>query len=225
MSARAEALPQSPAPTAVQRALRARLLATLAGLRDCRLVIEDAAGTQVLGTPAADPAHTLHARVRVHDPDFYRQAALNGSVGAGEAYMDGLWDCDDSGSSPGQGLVALVRILVRNRDRLDAMETGTARLGGALMRIAHVFTRNTRAGSRRNIAAHYDLGNALYRLFLDENLMYSSAIYADASDTLEDASTRKLERICQKLDLPPRNNSLVLWISENKNLLSYIGEF
>ena len=116
MNTSAQAIVATTAPTALQRILRARLLATLGGLRDCRLVVEDAEGTQVLGTPAADPEQTLYARVRVHDPDFYRQVALNGSVGSGEAYMDGLWDCDD--------LVALVRILVRNRDRLDAMETG-----------------------------------------------------------------------------------------------------
>lgn len=200
MSARAESLPQAPtsAPNAMQRLLRGRLLATLGALRDCRLVLDDALGTQVLGTPAADAAQTLQAHVRVHDPDFYRQVALNGSVGAGEAYMDGAWDCDN--------LVALVRILVRNRGRLDAMETGPARLGGALMRLAHAFTRNTRAGSRRNIAAHYDLGNDLYRLFLDDNLMYSSAIYAGDDDTLEAASERKLARICAKLDLQPHHH-------------------
>ena len=125
-------------------------------------------------------------------------AALNGSVGAGEAYMDGHWDCDD--------LVALVRILVRNRDRLDALERGPARLGGAIMRGWHSLMRNTRAGSRRNIAAHYDLGNDLFKLFLDESMMYSSAIYMDESESLEVAAKRKLDRICQKLDLKPHHH-------------------
>ncbi|NEL81725.1 MAG: SAM-dependent methyltransferase, partial [Xanthomonas perforans] len=74
---------------------------------------------------------------------------------------------------------ALMRLLLRNRERLDAMETGTARLGGWAMRSLHAFARNTRSGSRRNIAAHYDLGNPLFRLFLDENLMYSSAIFVE----------------------------------------------
>ena len=183
---------------ALQRTLRTRLLRTMDGLRDCRLVFEDAVETRVLGQPAPDAADTLHAHVRVRHPDFYRQVALNGSVGAGEAYMDGAWDCDD--------LVALVRILVRNRDRLDAMENGFARMGGLAMKLAHAFTRNTRAGSRRNIAAHYDLGNDLYRLFLDENLMYSSAIFADEHESLEVASTRKLDRICDKLGLQPQHH-------------------
>ncbi len=184
-------------PSTVERVLRKRLLETLGGLRDCRVVIEDAGETFVLGEPAARPADTLHAHLRIHDAGFYRMAALNGSVGAGEAYMERLWDCDD--------LVALVRILVRNRDRLDAMESGMARLGGWLMRGLHVLTRNTRKGSRRNIAAHYDLGNPLFQLFLDDNLMYSSAIFEQENESLEAASTRKLERICEKLRLGPEH--------------------
>lgn len=183
--------------TMVERILRKRLLETLDGLRDCRVVIEDADGTIVLGEAAASPT-TLQAHLRVHHPAFYRMAALNGSVGAGEAYMDGLWECDD--------LVALVRILVRNRDRLDAMETGTARLGGWLMQGLHLLSRNTRTGSRRNIAAHYDLGNALFKLFLDDNLMYSSAIYEQEGESLEVAATRKLDRICTKLGLGPEHH-------------------
>lgn len=181
--------------SAVERVTRSRLLAALQGLTECELVLEDASGTQTLGTPAADPRDTLHARMRIHDPAFFRMVALNGSVGAGEAYMDGLWACDD--------LVALVRILVRNRDRLDAMETGLARVGGWAMQAWYAFCRNTVAGSRRNIAAHYDLGNDLFKLFLDENLMYSSALYERADDTLDVASTRKLDRICRKLALQP----------------------
>ena len=184
-------------PSTVERILRKRLLETLGGLRDCRVVIEDAGETHVLGGPAARPADTLHAHLRIHDAAFYRMAALNGSVGAGEAYMEGLWDCDD--------LVDLVRILVRNRDRLDAMESGTARLGGWLMRGLHALSRNTRKGSRRNIAAHYDLGNPLFQLFLDDNMMYSSAIFEQENESLEVASTRKLERICEKLRLGPEH--------------------
>ena len=177
----------------LDRLLRTRLLRQMAGLRDSRLRIVDALGDATLGTPSDDPAHTLHATVHVHDAAFYRQIAGNGSVGAGEAYMDAAWTCDDP--------VGLMRMLVRNRDLLDAMETGLARLGGWAMRAWHALNRNTRDGSRRNIAAHYDLGNDFFRLFLDANLMYSSALYARDDDTLEAASTRKLERICEKLAL------------------------
>jgi cyclopropane-fatty-acyl-phospholipid synthase len=182
----------------LERVLRGRLLAQLRELRDCQLRLVDADGDLVLGRAAIDPADTLHATIRVRDPGFYRQVASNGSVGAGEAYMDGLWDCND--------LVSLVRILVRNRDRLDAMETGFARLGGFAMRLWHALQRNTRGGSRRNIAAHYDLGNELFALFLDQNLMYSSAIFASPNESLEVAQRRKLERICRKLELSPSDH-------------------
>lgn len=120
---------------------------------------------------------------------------MNGSVGVAESYMDGHWVCDD--------LVTLVRIFVRNRDILDSIETGTARIGQWLMRLKHGFRKNTEAGSRRNISEHYDLSNQLFRLFLDPSLMYSSAIYQNAEESLEVASQRKLDRICQKLDLKP----------------------
>jgi cyclopropane-fatty-acyl-phospholipid synthase len=94
-------------------------------------------------------------------------------------------------------------LLVRNRDMLDGMENGLARLGGLAMRGWHAMRRNTLAGSRKNIAAHYDLGNNFFELFLSPDLMYSSAIWTDPDDTLEIASQRKLERICRKLDLKP----------------------
>lgn len=178
---------------ALDRLLRTRLLRQMAALRDSQLRIVDALGEVTLGMPARTPQDTLHATVHVFDASFYRQVAVNGSVGAGEAYMDAAWTCDDP--------VALMRMLVRNRDLLDAMETGLARLGGWAMRALHALNRNTRDGSRRNIAAHYDLGNDFFRLFLDENLMYSSAIYTRADDTLEAASTRKLDAICAKLAL------------------------
>src|SRR3546814_12983467 len=81
------------------------------------------------------------------------------------------------------------------------MEGGSARFAGWLLKAWHQLRRNTPTGSRRNIAAHYDLGNPLFRLFLAENLMYSAAIFADANESLEIAATRKLARTCEKLDL------------------------
>jgi cyclopropane-fatty-acyl-phospholipid synthase len=181
--------------TWVDRMLRERVLGQLRGLRECALLVREGGQSMAVAgpAPAAGASEALRACVRIHDPAFYRRLALNGSVGAAEAYMDGLWDCDE--------LVALVRILVRNRDRLDAMERGPARVGGALMRAWSALRRNTHAGSRRNIAAHYDLGNDFFRLFLDDNMMYSSALFADEHESLEVASSRKLERICQKLQL------------------------
>jgi cyclopropane-fatty-acyl-phospholipid synthase len=179
---------------AFDRFLRQRLIAQMGQLRHGRLTLRDALGTIALGE-AADADTDLQIHIDVDDAGFYRAVAANGSVGAGEAYMDGHWRCAD--------LVALVRLLVRNRDLLDGMETGLARLGGWAMRVWHERRRNTRTGSRRNISAHYDLGNDFFSLFLSPDLMYSSAIWASDDDTLDAASTRKLDRICRKLDLKP----------------------
>ena len=177
---------------ALDRFLRERLCARLDELRGGQLHLHDALGDRRLGEPTRAEG-ALRAGLRVHDPAFYRALAANGSVGAGEAYIDGHWDSDD--------LVALVRLLVRNRELLDGLERGSARLGGLAMRALHALRRNSRDGSRRNISAHYDLGNEFFRLFLDENLMYSSAMFASPADSLELASERKLRRICEKLDL------------------------
>src|ERR1700742_1786595 len=98
---------------AADKLLRTRLLRQMANLRDSQLRLVDAMGDSVLGTPATDDSTTLRATVWVNDPAFYRFVAANGSVGAGEAFMDGLWQCDD--------LVTLMRMLVRSRDLLDAM--------------------------------------------------------------------------------------------------------
>jgi len=183
-----------PRATAMDRFLRTRLLASLSGLQRGTLTLRDPLGHELLGQQRAD-ADDPHARIHANDMRLYRALAMNGSVGAAEAYADGAWHSDD--------LVALVRLLVRHRDLLDGMETGTARLGGAAMRLWHRLRENTREGSRRNIAAHYDLGNAFFELFLSEDLMYSSALWAGANDTLEAASTRKLDVICRKLGLQP----------------------
>lgn len=182
---------ESPGAGAFDRFLRQQLLGQLNQLQHGRLLLTDDGEQLEFGDATTD----LQIHIEILDPAFYRAVATHGSVGAGEAYMDGLWRCDN--------LVGLVQLLVRNRDMLDGMESGLARLGSIAMRGWHSLRRNTRDGSRRNIAAHYDLGNDFFSLFLSPDLMYSSAIWADESDTLETASTRKLERICRKLDLKP----------------------
>ncbi len=181
---------------ALDRFLRRQLLRRLAGFAHGRLAIEDPLGMLQFGQDDSGPSITL----QIHDPGFYRALATHGSVGAGQAYMDGLWQCSD--------LVGLIRLLVRNRDLLDGMETGSARLGGVAMKALHALRRNTHEGSRRNIAAHYDLGNEFFGLFLSPDLMYSSACWEGAQDTLEAASTRKLDLICRKLALGPDDHVL-----------------
>ena len=180
-----------PQPGALEAFLRRRLLAQLAPLRHGGLRVRDAFGEVALGD--ADAA--LQATVTIDSTAFYRKVAAQGSVGAGESYIHGDWTCDD--------LVALIRLLVRNRDLLDGMERGPARLGGWLLQGWNRLRRNSREGSRRNIAAHYDLGNDFFALFLSPDLMYSSALFENDEETLETASQRKLERICQQLRLQP----------------------
>lgn len=203
MSTQSNGLPQ--AQTNMQmgliaRKLRDRLLALLKDIDACQLRINDVAGTTLVGSPDLHAMESLQARVDVLDPSFYVRVATHGSIGAGEAYMDGLWHSDD--------LVSLMRMLVRHRDRLDALDSGTARAAGTLLKFWHALRRNSRHGSRRNIAAHYDLGNALFEIFLSADMMYSSAIYTDENETLETASWRKLDRICHKLELSSADNVL-----------------
>jgi len=172
---------------------RRQMLRQMTRLNVGRLTLIHGSEKFVFGS--ADPDEPLRATVRILHEDAYRQMALGGSVGTAEALMDGAWESDD--------LVALVRIFVRNRDVLDGLEGGMARIAKAALRLWHERRRNTRDGSRRNIAAHYDLGNDFFGLFLDESLMYSCAVYAHPTDTLESAQFLKLNRICQKLDLQP----------------------
>jgi len=181
-------------PGALDRALRARLIERLCHLRHGRLIIEDACGRLTLGRAGADG---MCVHVRVDDPALYRALATGGAVGAGESYIRGHWRCDD--------LVALMRLLVRNRGLLDGLERGSARLGGWLLRAWSALQPNTRRGSRKHIAAHYDLGNEFFGLFLSPDLMYSAALWAGDEDTLEAASRRKLDAICTALELSPRD--------------------
>jgi cyclopropane-fatty-acyl-phospholipid synthase len=196
--------PAAPAMGAVSRFLRARLIARLSGLGHARMQLCDSSGTVELGA-SADATLPL-VRLEVLDPAFYRLVAAGGSVGAGEAYMEGMWRCSAPGLDSGAALVALVRLLVRNRDLLEGLESGLARVGGAALRAWHAARRNTRAGSRRNIAAHYDIGNDFFRLFLSRDLMYSSALWQGGGDTLEAASARKLETVCRRLQLRPSDH-------------------
>jgi len=169
--------------------------ARLSGLRHGRLALHEQGESRSFGA-----AGGAAVNVTVRHPAFYPELAFGGSVGAGEAYMLGHWVADD--------LTGLMRLLLRNREALDGMEGGLARLSSPLRVSAHWLHRNTRAGSRRNISAHYDLGNDLYRLFLDETMMYSSAIFERPGMTLAEAQAAKLEAICRKLALGPQDHVL-----------------
>ena len=176
------------------RAVRSRL----AGIRHGRITVLEGGIRREYGAPST--RCPLEATVQVHDPRFWGELAFGGSIGAGEAYMAGYWSADD--------LTALVRILLANREVADGMETGLARLTEPLQKALHWLNRNSRTGSRRNIAAHYDLGNDFFALFLDRTMMYSCAIFDRPDMTLEQAQRARLQRICAKLDLRPTDHLL-----------------
>ncbi|MDU9402963.1 cyclopropane-fatty-acyl-phospholipid synthase family protein [Pseudomonas sp. zfem004] len=142
----------------------------------------------------------LYAEVEILDEAAWGMVAGNGSIGAGEAYIHGYWRSPD--------LAAVTRLFVANLDVLDAMERGLARFGRPALRLLHSLNRNSRRGARRNILAHYDLGNALFERLLDPTMMYSAAQFDSAEQSLEQAQLNKLERICQKLELKPHDHLL-----------------
>lgn len=138
------------------------------------------------------------ANVTILDSAAYSKILFGGSIGGGEAYVDKLWDVDD--------LTALVRIMVLNMSLLDRMEKGLAWLFRPVDIVKHILNSNNKSGSKRNILAHYDLGNEMYGAFLDPTMMYSSAIYQNPETTLEEAQLHKLEEICKKLNLQPADS-------------------
>jgi len=141
----------------------------------------------------------LRARVQVNDPAAWR-GPLRGSVGLGEAYVDGLWETDD--------LVSLIRIAAAELREMDGWRGVVARPRGLIHRLRRLVPENTRGGARDHIAAHYDLGNDLFAAFLDERMMYSCAYFPDAAASLEEAQVAKLDRICDRLRLGPENHLL-----------------
>lgn len=173
---------------------RKALLNNLSSIHRGSLTLMEGKTRMSFGDPGAGP----HVELRINDPSFYKHAAFGGSIGVAEAYMDKLWDCDD--------LSSLIRIMMLNRPTRDNLDKGTARFSQLLQRFCYRLHDNTRRGSRRNIAAHYDLGNEMYQLFLDPTLAYSSGFFASPECTMEEASAAKFDMICKKLQLTPETH-------------------
>jgi len=198
---------RTPAPTVAESApcelsVRApfferQVCARLERLAHGGLALADSGTRRTFGARAG-----LQAAIEVHDARFYRAVALRGSVGAGEAFAAGWWTSPDP--------VAVVRLFVQNRAALSGLEGGMARLTRPLLACAHALRKNSRRGSRANIAAHYDLSNEFFALFLDETLTYSCGFFEHAHDTLREASLAKIERLCRLLELGPGDHLLEL---------------
>jgi cyclopropane-fatty-acyl-phospholipid synthase len=182
----------------VQRIAARLVRARLAALREGDLTLAELGDAASFGQ-VADPAG-LRASVRVHDPRFWTTVALGGSAGAGAAYMKGYWSTDD--------LTTVLRLMLRNRAALEQIDGGLARLLAPVNRLRHWLRRNSVTGARRNIEAHYDLGNDFFALMLDPTLMYSCALFERADMTLEEAQYARLQRLCAKLRLTPDDHLL-----------------
>jgi cyclopropane-fatty-acyl-phospholipid synthase len=141
---------------------------------------------------------SIAATITVNDAHFYGEIAFGGSIGAGEAYMLGYWSADN--------LTNVIRMMAANQQVMDTLEGGYQWASKPLLKVLHWLNRNTTDGSRKNIAAHYDLGNDFFKLWLDSNMMYSSAIFTPQDISLEAASNKKLQVICDKLDLKPTDH-------------------
>ncbi|MCH8498732.1 MAG: cyclopropane-fatty-acyl-phospholipid synthase family protein [Marinobacter sp.] len=155
-------------------------------------VVEPGQPDQIFGDgDERHPAAALH----IHHASAWRDLLTGGSVGAAESYVAGDWSTPD--------LTALLRFFTRNVDRMNDFEDRFAWVTKPALRMLHWMNRNSKEGSRKNISAHYDLGNDLFETFLDPTMMYSSAVYPHPDASLEEAAVYKLDRICKKLDLKP----------------------
>jgi cyclopropane-fatty-acyl-phospholipid synthase len=178
------------------RLARSIVIGTLRRIHGGELRIIEDGNEVVLGTPSS-----LVATVTIRDSRAWR-AFLRGSFGLAASYRDGWWDCDD--------LVVLTRIAARNVHGLDRLRAWVAPVRSPVQRTARRVHAPTIGRSRRQIAAHYDLGNDLFALFLDDTMSYSAGLFESPDSTLYDASMAKLERVCRRLELRPDDHLLEL---------------
>ena len=177
--------------------LRAIALRLFAHIRHGELeIVEDSGARHRFGSVAEFP---VRAVVHVHRQSFYR-AIATGSLGGAYSYANGDWDSPD--------LVGLLRLATRNLATIERFQVAVAPLLRPLRAGREWVMRNTRRRSRENIAQHYDIGNDLFALMLDDTMSYSSAIFERPDDSLRDASVAKIDRLCRKLGLQ-RDDHLV----------------
>jgi cyclopropane-fatty-acyl-phospholipid synthase len=174
------------------------LISLLKKINFGEIVLTDGEEQHVFGRRSE--ACDLRASLTVLHPRFYSQVLFGGSIGAGEAYMAGHWSSDD--------LTLLLRIVLLNQGVFRGLDRGLSRLKAPLYKAYHFLHKDSRKGSRINIAAHYDLGNDFYALFLDETLTYSCGIFDSPDCSLQEASVAKYDRICKKLQLSDKDHVL-----------------
>ncbi|HSB96357.1 MAG TPA: cyclopropane-fatty-acyl-phospholipid synthase family protein [Spongiibacteraceae bacterium] len=191
--------------TGIDKLAKKLVLQLLKKIRMGRLTLEDAGEIFEFGDGV--DGSDLIAHISVHEVSAYRDILLRGSIGSGEAYMLGSWSSPD--------LTKVVRLIVANRHLMDDMDgrlltprklvTALSRAG---LRLFHALRNNSKSRAQRNIAAHYDLGNRFFELFLDPTMMYSAAIFPAPDSSLAEASLYKIDRICKQLQLQPGDHLL-----------------
>lgn len=162
--------------------------------------LEIVEGTRHTLFPEKADNNAIKGKIHIHDASVYRAFVKGGSIGAAEAFIDGKW------SSP--NLTNVIRIFAKAQQQTDTLEQNKSWLNRIKNAVSHWQNRNTHSGSKRNILAHYDLGNELYTRFLDPTMMYSSAVYPSQTATLEEAQRHKLQTICEKLSLSENDHLL-----------------
>ncbi|ELV8763394.1 class I SAM-dependent methyltransferase [Vibrio fluvialis] len=181
--------------TALQKGARSVALKSLQLIKIGSLTLEEAYEGHDVTVEHFGFAHEgqPQAHIRVTHPGFYGRVLKGGSIAAAEAYMDGWWD------SP--NLTAVTELMARNLSALDQLEAQSSFVTRAMNKVGHWLKRNSIVRAKQNIEAHYDLGNDLYQTFLDERMLYSSALYLSTSDSLEQAQIQKMDRLCQQLQI------------------------
>ena len=184
-------LPQTRSARVGEKIAREAIFKFLGQLQVGSLTLHEGPSSHHFGS--VDKPHEPQAEVHVHDPAAYAEMLTGGSIGSGEAYMKGYWSSPDA--------MDVMRIFSANLVLLNTFDASQSVFVKLALKIAHRFNRNTHKGSQLNIAAHYDLGNEFFQLFLDPTMMYSSALFSDESTALETASKNKLDELCQQLEL------------------------
>ena len=174
----------------IDRLFRAPVLKSLTALSSGSLLLTEGDRSFTFGGQSRPE---MTARLAVHSPKLYRRVALGGALGAAESYLRGEWTTDD--------LPTTLRVFAANLDMINQLDGPLTRAINLPSTLAHRLRRNSRSGSRRNIRDHYDLGNELFAIFLDDTMTYSCGVFHKPDATMQDASLAKLDLVCRKLQL------------------------
>jgi len=195
-----QALETSKPLNMVDKTAKNIIIKLLTQIKKSQLTLIDKEQSFVFGNKNA----SLKAIIHINNPKTYKRLLLGGAIAAGESYIDGWWSSPD--------LTKVIQVLAREKQLKEGLEKSFSKVITKAFVfpkwLFHKARKNTKSGSKQNILAHYDLGNEMYKTFLDKEMMYSSAIYPNADATLEEAQLHKLDTICQRLALKPGESLL-----------------